>query len=475
MPRTLVFLFLFAFSLQVQRSQESNVLYAAKISSIDGLEAQKIAQQHGFQVIRKLRSFDDIYLLRQLVRRKRDLAQIVDGILKNQNFEWSEPLLPQQRFKRESFPVKIGKNPVHVGIAVNSSGVTTVVVDDGVDHWHTDLQDAFSPEISFDFTNFQADPMPQRIEGNEHGTQCSGLIAMAGESCGMGVSRGARLGGIKVLDGSSLNDAVEGDALAFQQDMIDIYSVSWGPKDDGKTVAKPGRLASQALADGVRKGRNGLGNIFLWASGNGGHFGDNCALDGYASNENTITVGVVNSDGNPAIYAEGCSAVLASVSGGDSLIRTTGFDSKCSVLSGSSAAAAIASGIVGLAIQANPNLSQRDIQHLIIRTASKSSLNVNWNKNAAGFQYNPSVGFGLLDAEALAWRARTWKTVDEEIVCSAEPISPGSNILFPIGNSCDVSFIERVAVRLNIDARRRGDVQIFLTSPKGMGGKETSG
>ena len=31
------------------------------------------------------------------------------------------------------------------------------------------------------------------------------------------------------------------------------FSASWGPNDDGKTVEGPGRLASQALTEGIKK------------------------------------------------------------------------------------------------------------------------------------------------------------------------------------------------------------------------------
>ena len=36
---------------------------------------------------------------------------------------------------------------------------------------------------------------------------------------------------------------------------------------------------------------------------------------------------------------------------------------------GTSGSAAIGSGIIALALEANPNLSWRDVQHLIVRTA----------------------------------------------------------------------------------------------------------
>ena len=63
-------------------------------------------------------------------------------------------------------------------------------------------------------------------------------------------------------------------SLSFNPDHIDIYSSSWGPNDDGKTVDGPGRLAYRAFKNGINRGRDGKGSIFVWASGNGGRQGD---------------------------------------------------------------------------------------------------------------------------------------------------------------------------------------------------------
>lgn len=58
--------------------------------------------------------------------------------------------------------------------------------------------------------------------------------------------------GVRMLDGG-VNDYVEAKALSFHRDHIDIYSASWGPEDDGKTVDGPGPLARRAFIEGVLK------------------------------------------------------------------------------------------------------------------------------------------------------------------------------------------------------------------------------
>lgn len=55
-----------------------------------------------------------------------------------------------------------------------------------------------------------------------------------------------------MLDGI-VTDAIEASSIGFNSDHVDIYSASWGPNDDGKTVEGPGRLASKAFEYGIQK------------------------------------------------------------------------------------------------------------------------------------------------------------------------------------------------------------------------------
>lgn len=62
------------------------------------------------------------------------------------------------------------------------------------------------------------------------------------------------------------------------------------PSDTGDEIDGPDALGSMALEHGVLSGRNGLGSIFVFASGNGG-MKDNCNFDGYANSIYTVTIG----------------------------------------------------------------------------------------------------------------------------------------------------------------------------------------
>ncbi|XP_056308747.1 proprotein convertase subtilisin/kexin type 6-like, partial [Danio aesculapii] len=125
-----------------------------------------------------------------------------------------------------------------------------------------------------------------------HGTRCAGVVAASANNslCIVGIAYNAKIGGVRMLDGD-MTDMVEAQSLSLRQQYIDIYSSSWGPDDDGRTVDGPGPLARLALENGIRKGRKGRGSIFVWASGNGGQSQDHCSCDGYTNSIYTISVG----------------------------------------------------------------------------------------------------------------------------------------------------------------------------------------
>ena len=55
-----------------------------------------------------------------------------------------------------------------------------------------------------------------------------------------------------MLDGR-VTDSLEAKAISFGIGHVDIYSASWGPNDDGKTLEGPGALASEALEEGIKR------------------------------------------------------------------------------------------------------------------------------------------------------------------------------------------------------------------------------
>lgn len=133
--------------------------------------------------------------------------------------------------------------------------------------------------------------------------------------------------GIRMLDQPYMTDLIEANSMGHEPNLIDIYSASWGPTDDGKTVDGPRNATMRAIVRGVNDGRGGLGNIYVWASGDGGE-DDDCNCDGYAASMWTISINSAINDGQNAHYDESCSSTLASTFSNGAKDPNTGVVSK---------------------------------------------------------------------------------------------------------------------------------------------------
>ncbi|XP_042687942.1 proprotein convertase subtilisin/kexin type 7 [Centrocercus urophasianus] len=411
------------------------------------------------------------------------------------SLHFNDPKYPQQwHLNNRKSP---GKDINVTGVwerNVTGRGVTVVVVDDGVEHTIKDIQPNYSPEGSYDLNSNDPDPMPHPDEenGNHHGTRCAGEIAAVPNNsfCTVGVAYGSRIAGIRVLDGP-LTDSMEAIAFNKHYQINDIYSCSWGPDDDGKTVDGPHQLGKAALQHGVIAGRRGFGSIFVVASGNGGQHNDNCNYDGYANSIYTVTIGAVDEMGSMPFYAEECASMLAvTFSGGDKMMRsivTTDWDLQkgtgCTEgHTGTSAAAPLAAGMIALMLQVRPCLTWRDVQHIIVFTATKyEDRHARWDVNRAGFSHSHQHGFGLLNAWRLVNAAKIWESVPYLASYVSPVLKEGRSIpLLPQEleatwnvTTTDLQLsgmrtLEHVAVTVTITHPRRGNLEIRLFCPSGM-------
>jgi hypothetical protein len=73
-------------------------------------------------------------------------------------------------------------------------------------------------------------------------------------------------------------DALEAEALSVASSIIDAYSNSWGPTDNGYTLDAPGHVLSNAFEHAIATARYGLGAIYVWSAGNGA-LGMHCNTD----------------------------------------------------------------------------------------------------------------------------------------------------------------------------------------------------
>ncbi|XP_073744484.1 neuroendocrine convertase 1 isoform X3 [Callorhinus ursinus] len=414
--------------------------------------ASAIAKELGYDLLGQIGSLENHYLFKHKNhprRSRRSALHITKRLSDDDRVIWAEQQYEKERSKRSvlrdsalnlfndpmwnqqwylqdtRMTAVLPKLDLHVipvwQKGITGKGVVITVLDDGLEWNHTDIYENYDPEASYDFNDNDHDPFPRYDPTNEnkHGTRCAGEIAMQANNhkCGVGVAYNSKVGGIRMLDGI-VTDAIEASSIGFNPGHVDIYSASWGPNDDGKTVEGPGRLAQKAFEYGVKQTSADLHN--------------DCT--------ETHT--------------------------------------------GTSASAPLAAGIFALALEANPNLTWRDMQHLVVWTSEYDPLanNPGWKKNGAGLMVNSRFGFGLLNAKALVDLAdpRTWTSVPEKKECVVkdndfEPraLKGNGEVIIEIptraceGQDNALKSLEHVQFEATIEYSRRGDLHVTLTSAAG--------
>ncbi|NXN30746.1 FURIN protein, partial [Nycticryphes semicollaris] len=463
-------------------------------------EADRLARKHGFLNLGPI--FGDYYHFRHSGVVKRSLSPHQpwhSRLAREPQVQWLEQQVAKRRTKRDvfmeptdpKFPQQwyLVSEGAHAGCSVPGAReqegrwrcpvLATWFRRDVRQHGHWSLCPwlvPHAPHIPSEHTWSCSDC--------RHGTRCAGEVAAVANNgiCGVGVAYNARIGGVRMLDGE-VTDAVEAHSLGLNPNHIHIYSASWGPEDDGKTVDGPARLAEEAFFRGVSQGRGGLGSIFVWASGNGGREHDSCNCDGYTNSIYTLSISSTTQYGNVPWYSEACSSTLATTysSGNqnEKQIVTTDLRQKCTEShTGTSASAPLAAGIIALALEANKNLTWRDMQHLVVQTSKPAHLNANdWVTNGVGRKVSHSYGYGLLDAGAMVNLAKNWTTVGPQRKCVidvlTEPKDIGKHLEVRrkvdacLGKANYISRLEHAQARLTLSYNRRGDLAIHLISPMG--------
>ncbi|KAJ7074135.1 peptidase S8/S53 domain-containing protein [Mycena amicta] len=325
-------------------------------------------------------------------------------------------------------------------MGLTGKGVISSLVDDGLDYTSEDLKDNFD---EFD-----------SLSDDHHGTRCAGQVAaVKNTACGVGIAYDSKVAGVRILSGPI-------------SDVDEAASLNYGMQ-------------------------NGLGSIYVFASGNGASHGDHCNADGYTNSIYSVTVSAIDYKGLHPL-----------------LLRFTtdkGENACASTHGGTSAAAPNAVGVFALALEARPDLTWRDIQHLCVLTARQVNKDdPDWEPTALpGRMYSYKFGFGALDAYAYLKAAQSWKLVKPQVwfhtptiqldggaMSTLEQYSGGKFI--PKGGitsmmtvtpdmvkTANMDKLEHINVKVWIDHGKRGDVEVEIRSPSGIrscvGGEEEQG
>jgi hypothetical protein len=207
----------------------------------------------------------------------------------------------------------------------------------------------------------------------------------------------------------------------------DIVNNSWTyPTFSRGSFFSDYRLQRDGLERFAEDGREGLGGIAVFASSNI-EAGSSERLDYHylSSTRFGIPVAHVDDLGRGGRAAPGA-AMFLSATGTDmpvaDLIGAAGYADETAplgadhaILSGTSLATPLVSGVVALMLDANPRLGYRDVQEILALTAQKTdTTDSSWLTNGAtganggGLHWSEVYGFGRVDARAAVRLAETW-------------------------------------------------------------------
>lgn len=321
-------------------------------------------------------------------------------------------------------------------------GVIVAVADSGVEMNHVELTNIVSGAPHYNFAAQTTDGAPvNRSGGAAHGTQVAGLIAAQRNTARMvGVAPGAKLASWVIFESNMLlaSDDRLMEMYQYESNSVAVQNHSWG--SPGLTLGGPTLLEQIGISNAIAHGRSGLGAIMVRSAGNDRETGANANDDGYPSDPRVIAVAAVNINGRAANYSEPGACVLVAAPSGDTTTSVHGLfttdllggDGANPFLffppnvdlsdynfynqftgtegfTGTSAATPHIAGIAALMLAANPNLSYRDVQQILLLASRHfDSADPDLTTNGAGFRVSHNAGFGVPDAGVAVNLARHW-------------------------------------------------------------------
>lgn len=380
---------------------------------------------------------------------------IAEDLLDQDEVEYAHPEVVRRRARKAVSPQQwhlrdtvVNGHPVRASANVEAAhrlstgqGVTIAIVDDGVDTGHAEFLTPGKIVAPRDVSRASDDPNPKDDDpsaADNHGTACAGVACAAGLAGASGVAPDARLMPIRLVD--ALGSQAEADAFVWAANhRADVISCSWGPPDGDwsqpndpvhtRAWPMPANIRT-AIDHCIRRGRNGLGCVILFASGNGN---EDTRFDGYASYPKVIAVAACNDRGVRSCYSDYGDAVWCAFPSNDFEDPPTGRPEPLTPgiwttdrrgrdgynsgnlragdargdytndFGGTSSACPGAAGVVALVLAANPDLTYAEVRDVLKQACVQIDV--------AGGAYNASgwsryYGWGRLDAERAVTAAR---------------------------------------------------------------------
>jgi subtilisin family serine protease len=458
----------------------------------------------------------------------------------------------------------INVKEVHEDLDILGRGVRVAVSDSGVDITHADLNDNllltesrnYVSDLSTDWLGASPDPSGD----DSHGTAVSGLIAAEGwNSIGSrGVAPSAKFAAFRYVYGPSSETTASRKAKEIDQlyGEFDIFNFSYGRA--GYVFIEEDEDVLDAVKLGVTTLRSGKGTTYVQSAGNSreeyyeycDHLTDPLGALCYMNatgNSNAheslttpykIVVSAIDAKGKSTTYSTTGSNVWVSAPGGEDGIAkpamvttdiagcSTGLSFRSSIyaqyfdfgfnslnlqcdytnrMNGTSSAAPVTTGVIALMLEANPNLTWRDIKHILAVTADQIDYDPldnfldhplgydiggyqyeeKWIMNAALRNFSNYYGFGRVDAGGAVAMAKSYNLATlgtfEQTKNSSDTwyySADHSSTPLPIADESSVAttdqiwvghnyIIESIQIAVTSDHPFPGDLAIHLVSPSG--------
>ena len=359
------------------------------------------------------------------------------------------------------------------------AGINVAVIDKAIESSHEDLAGNWNDDLDWNYLgpNDQADPR------GYHGTAVAGIIAAADNSVGgLGVAPEAAIVGRNILEDHSINNAI--DAFTRDAGHIAIANNSWGYSGYISHYTVP-QLWLDALEEGINKGFDGKGTLYVFSAGNGHQDGQHPNQSEASNFYAQVLVCAVDADGEREFYS--VVGHVLWVCAPSAKVTTSNRNRYRGNFGGTSASAPVVSGVAALLRSAYPDLTWRDLKLILAGSARKNDASdsgwedgaLEYGSNSERYSYNPEYGFGVVDASAAMKLARDWTTLPQFLNSSAETeettlsIPEMENGLSPtaiasgLSIGSHIAFIEFVEVHVDLDHPGFRELKITLESPSG--------
>jgi hypothetical protein len=399
----------------------TNIAYVCLKNPGDIKLLEDISKEHNIGIIGKIPAIPNLYIVACTKESKGNALEIANYLYESNRFKYTDPGFMSARicctndfyFQNQWNLENTGQfGSAYYGIDIkyhnamslipSSSNIIVGLVDYGVELTHPDLS-----VYPFSWDSYSSSS-PSSIY-SDHGTQMAGIIsAITNNTEGV-----AGIAPVQVMSLSNMfrnGNYILGELAASITTAVNqgasVINNSW--------VSTQSNTISEAIEYAVNNGRNGLGCVVVFSSGNYYTTGDTLSSSisfpaNYTPNDDVIAVGAISYNGQRKTfsspdgeyswgskYGTGLDIVAPGVR-----IPTTDTSSSYTLYSnGTSAAAAHVSAVAALILSINPNLTYKSVAYIIEQTAQKFPGYIFTYTGTLGGTFNSEVGHGLLNAYA---------------------------------------------------------------------------